>query len=58
MTKEEIKSELLNDDTEYCCYCGVVKHSFSCCEENHYEKFSEMDPYDQEEIIAERLLND
>jgi hypothetical protein len=58
MTKEEIRLELLNDDTLYCCYCGVEKHSFSCCEEVHYETFSEMHPHDQATVINERLLND
>ena len=47
MTKEERIAELMEDDTKYCCYCGNQKVTFSCCGENHFQTFSEMDEYDQ-----------
>jgi len=36
------REELLDDDTEYCCYCNEVKSTFQCCGENHFERFRDM----------------
>jgi len=36
------REELLDDDTEYCCYCNEVKITFQCCRENHFERFRDM----------------
>ena len=52
MTYEERYAELMQDDTEYCCYCGEVKHSFGCCGENHFESFRQMDQQRQEEFMS------
>jgi hypothetical protein len=29
MTREELRQELMKDTTEYCCYCGGEKTTFS-----------------------------
>jgi hypothetical protein len=44
---------LMDDSTEYCCYCGSVKVSFSCCGENHFETFADMSPEDQQAFFDE-----
>jgi hypothetical protein len=31
MTREELRQELMEDSTEYCCYCGGEKTTFQCC---------------------------
>ncbi len=52
MTKSELYAELMQDTTQYCCYCGDAKHSFGCCGENHFETFAEMDGVRQQEFMA------
>ena len=51
-TEQERHEELLKDSTQYCCYCGDVKHSFQCCGENHFESYSEMDTQRQKEFMS------
>ena len=51
MTKQERFDELLEDPTEYCCYCGNVRSGIGCCGENHFETFAEMDMKRQEEFM-------
>jgi hypothetical protein len=51
MTKQERFDELLEDPTEYCCYCGNVRSGVGCCGENHFETFAEMDMKRQEEFM-------
>ena len=53
MTKEERLAELMEDDTEYCCYCGSKKVRFSCCGEVHFQTFSEMDSEDQADWLLQ-----
>lgn len=45
MTRYE---ELMQDGTEYCCYCGTERHSFGCCGEVHFETFAQMDKENQQ----------
>jgi len=47
------KDEWMEDSTEYCCYCGTAKVSFSCCGENHFETFAQMCPEDQDEFLQD-----
>jgi hypothetical protein len=47
MTREE----LMEDGTEYCCYCGTPKASLGCCGENHFETFAQMDSDAQQEFL-------
>jgi hypothetical protein len=51
MTEQELHEEYMSDSTTYCCYCGIEQHSFGCCGENHFERFSEMSKSDQLNII-------
>jgi hypothetical protein len=53
MDELEIKiKDLLNDSTEYCCYCGDVKTRFSCCGEVHFQTFSQMSIGEQKEFLS------
>ena len=45
------KDELMEDSTEYCCYCGTPKVSFGCCGENHFETFAQMSSEAQDEFL-------
>lgn len=47
MTREE----LMQDDTQYCCYCGGEKVRFSCCGEVHFQTFSDMTATEQDEFL-------
>lgn len=49
------KDELMEDSTEYCCYCGTPKVSFGCCGENHYETFAQMSSEDQDDFLQPSL---
>lgn len=43
-------------DILYCCYCFEPKgESYSCCQENHFIEFQELDIEDQKEIIEAEL---
>jgi hypothetical protein len=53
MTREELRQELLADSQTYCCYCGEAKVRFSCCGENHFETFAEMNKETQESILSD-----
>ena len=52
MTKQERYEELMKDSTQYCCYCGEVKHTYHCCGENHFETFADMDKQQQEDFMS------
>jgi hypothetical protein len=52
-----IWDDQMKDSTEYCCYCGQAKYRLSCCGENHYETFAEMDKENQDYIV-DCLLDD
>ena len=49
--KAEIRYNLMNSSTEYCCYCYDVKTFLSCCKENHFVTFKDLDDETQNEII-------
>ena len=49
--REEIRSNLMNSSTEYCCYCYDVKTFLSCCKENHFVTFKDLDEETQNEMI-------
>jgi hypothetical protein len=52
MTKQEWYEHYMNDNTEYCCYCGNQRYSFSCCGEIHFETFRNMMPEAQEVFLS------
>lgn len=52
-----IWDDQMRDSTEYCCYCGQAKHRISCCGENHFQTFAEMEKEDQDYIV-DCLLDD
>ena len=56
MTREELRQELMEDTTEYCCYCGG-KTTFQCCRENHFETFAQMAAYAQEDFLDYEMDN-
>jgi hypothetical protein len=63
MTREELRQELMKDTTEYCCYCGGEKTTFShpctvqCCKENHFVTFAQMEAYEQEDFLDYEMDN-
>ena len=48
--------EMMADDTQYCCYCGDEKVRFSCCGENHFQTFAQMDKDEQDEFLEAELV--
>jgi hypothetical protein len=43
-------------DILYCCYCLEPKgESYSCCQENHFIEFKDLDIEEQKEIINAEL---
>jgi len=43
-------------DILYCCYCLEPKgESYSCCQENHFIEFKDLDIEEQKEIINDEL---
>lgn len=43
-------------DILYCCYCLEPKgESYSCCDENHFIEFKDLDIEEQKEIINAEL---
>jgi hypothetical protein len=61
MNKDQLRQmiwdEQMKDSTEYCCYCGQAKYRISCCGENHFQTFAEMEKEDQDYIV-DCLLDD
>jgi hypothetical protein len=51
MTREQLRQEFMNSSQTYCCYCGEAQTNFHCCQENHFETFSEMDKEMQEQFL-------
>ena len=47
---------MMADDTQYCCYCGDEKVRFSCCGENHFQTFAQMDKDEQDEFLEAELV--
>lgn len=54
--QQEIRDELMRSSTEYCCYCLTPKGcKWSCCQENHFVRFSDLYEEDQEALIQNEL---
>ena len=52
MTRDELHQEFMEDETQYCCYCGLKRgHKFGCCGENHWQTYAQMDASDQKEFL-------
>jgi len=53
--KAEVRYNLMNSSTEYCCYCYDVKTFLSWCKENHFVTFKDLDDETQEAIINKEV---
>lgn len=52
----EIESEFMKSAHEYCAYCLKPRaDQLSCCEENHWMKFSELPKDDQDTLIDKEI---
>jgi len=41
---------------DYCCYCLAPKgEKYSCCQENHFIPFEDLDIQEQKEIIEDEI---
>jgi len=47
------KQEMMEDGTQYCCYCGQEKVRFHCCGENHFQTFAQMSADEQDEFLQD-----
>ncbi len=47
------QQEMMEDGTQYCCYCGQEKVRFHCCGENHFQTFAQMNKDEQDEFFQE-----
>lgn len=56
--RQQIYEELMDDSTEYCCYCGQAKYRIGCCGENHFETYAEMYPENQQYILDEMVADE
>jgi len=54
---EEFRKEYLDSDTLYCCYCTEIQTGYSCCQENHFVRFVDLYPEDQQAIIDNEYDN-
>jgi hypothetical protein len=45
------QQEMMEDSTQYCCYCGGEKVRFQCCGENHFQTFAQMSADEQDEFL-------
>jgi hypothetical protein len=58
MTRKELIKVLMNDSTQYCCYCDQEKARFQCCGENHFQTFAQMDKEDKAEFFQAEFYQD
>lgn len=59
MTREERVAELLEDGTQYCCYCGCERGGlFSCCGEVHFQTFAEMESWERDDFLSMEDFDD
>jgi glutamyl/glutaminyl-tRNA synthetase len=59
MTYQERFDELMQDGTEYCCYCGTERiNRVACCGEVHFETFAQMDKDNQQYFMDCEDLDD
>ena len=51
----ELLQKIMEDEAQrlYCCYCAQPKTSYSCCQENHFIEFKDLDDETQLEIAKE-----
>jgi len=47
------QQEMMEDSTQYCCYCGGEKVRFQCCGENHFHTFAQMSADEQDEFFQQ-----
>ena len=53
ITKAELHDFYMMYSTEYCCYCSEGRgERLSCCQENHFETYAEMDKDRREEFLS------
>ena len=45
------QQEMMEDSTQYCCYCGGEKVRFQCCRENHFQTFAQMPADERQEFL-------
>jgi len=53
--KEQLHQELLQDNREYCCYCGQHRYTMGCCGEVHFVTYKDMDKEWQDDLLANEL---
>lgn len=53
---DEIKDDFMKSSEMYCCYCVKPKgDKFSCCLENHFVEFSDLDEESQQLLIDDEI---
>lgn len=53
---EELRSEFMKSDREYCLYCLEPKGDrWHCCGENHFADFANLPKEDQDTMIDEEI---
>lgn len=54
MTREELHQMYMADSTEYCNYCCESRGDrLSCCQENHFSTYADMDKDSRKELLDE-----
>jgi len=48
---DQIRHEFMDSSQEYCCYCSEERSGISCCGENHWVEFKDLDKDSQDLII-------
>lgn len=52
---EQIREEFMDSSVEYCVYCSEERSGMSCCGENHWVEFKDLDKDSQDQIINEEF---
>jgi len=53
---QEIKEEMQQSDTKYCCYCLMPQDGkLGCCQENHFVTFNDLYEEDQKFLMQEAI---
>jgi len=54
--KQELLTQHMRSDQEYCFYCLEPKYeNASCCQENHFGRFKELDQEGQNDILEAEI---
>ena len=54
--REEVREELMQSSTLYCCYCTTPKgENTTCCSEYHFVTFKDLYPSDQDMLIQDQV---